>query len=103
MRVFPVDESEIISLSMLNDLTTGFFSGASTAFILSIGIIIDMALQGQYWGNYSTELGRIFLCLLFPILAVVAVILLVCGIWTLKKRSSIWDNIRKSCIEIDSK
>lgn len=103
MRVFPVDESEIVSLSILNDLTTAFFSGASTLFVLSVGIVIDLALQDQYWGNYTTEHSKFLLYILVPIFIVAAILLLLAGIWALRKRTSVWDNINNSCTEIDSK
>ena len=66
MKVFPVHESEIASLSLLTNLVTSFFSGASAALLFGIGVLVDLTLEGQFATGQFTESGRILFYLVVP-------------------------------------
>ena len=100
MKVFPVNESEILSLSSFNNLVTGFWSGASGLLLLGIGVMIDLAIEGQFAAGQLTESGKILLWILAPVLFVGGIMLGFCGFWAKGKRKTIWENIEAGCKEI---
>jgi len=100
MKVFPIHESEVSGLSLLNNLVTGFWSGASGLLLLAIGLIIDLAVEGQLISGQLTESGRVLLLCVTPLCGLIAFALFIAG-WLAKgKRASIWRRIEEESIEI---
>lgn len=100
MKVYPVHGSDIISLSLLNTLVTGLWSGASALIFLGIGIIIDLAVGGQFTAGQLTESGRVLLICVAPLCGVLGLASFIAG-WIVRgKRESIWDKIERESTEV---
>lgn len=99
MKVFPVHESDISSLSLLNNLVTLFFSGASATLLFGIGILVDLAIEGHFVAGQTTESGRVLLLVVVPICIVFTVALTLIGFWVRGKRQSIWQKIEDESTE----
>lgn len=97
MNVYPVFESEVSNLSMLNNLVTGLFSAGFSFLLLAIGIIVDLLTADKL--NWDSELNRLIIVVAI-VFAMIAVISFVFGWWARNQRESIWDKIKKACREI---
>lgn len=100
MKVFPVHQSEITSLSFLNNLVTGFFSAAFSLFFLGVGIVIDLAVEGKFGGVGLSESDRVLLYCVAPLVGGLAILSIGAGIWATVKRKSTWAQIEGECTEV---
>ena len=94
MSVYPVHESEIEQTSFLNPIVATLFSVASALILLAVGLIADLAIEGQLARDELTELGRAILVIVVPVLVVLGVIAGSFGYLAWRKRKSVWDTIR---------
>ena len=89
MRIYPVAEHELESLTTMNMLNTALLAVGIGLISLAIGIAANYAFAEKITpeGDVLTKFGA-------PILAVLGIVaFLFCG-FTLKKRNAIWDTIR---------
>ena len=100
MRVFPVHQSEMISLSLLNNLVTGFFAGASSLIFLGAGVVIDLAIEGKFGEVGLGDGDKVLLYCVVPIFCVLALVLAGAGIFAIRKRRSTWEQIEGESKEV---
>jgi uncharacterized membrane protein YdcZ (DUF606 family) len=100
MKTYPVNESEFDSMSLLNNLASGFFAGASALFLFAAGMIIDLAIAGQLVTAQLTDSGRVIAFLVAPLCGIASVVLLLCGVWATRRRNSIWSNIKSEAYSV---
>lgn len=93
MKVFPVHQSEMISLSLLNNLVTGFFAGASSLLLLGVSVVINLAIEGKFGEVGLGDGDKVLLYCVVPIFGVLALILAGAGIFAIRKRRSTWKQI----------
>ena len=94
MNVYPVHESELESISFLNPLVTALFSIGSALILFALGLIADLAVEGQLVAGSLNPYGRALLFLVTPVLGVLGLASYIGGIAALRKRRSIWRQIK---------
>ena len=99
MNVYPIHESELSSISFLNPLVTGFASVGSALLLFAVGLIVDLAIEGQFsqdemGNNQLNEFGRALLIIVTPTLGALALICFGGAILAWRKRDSIWSEIK---------
>ncbi len=95
MKVYPVQESEVQSLGLLNQLVTGFFSASSGFAFFALGLWAqaesgDKQPTSTFW-------------LLFWVCVFVALIFLVIGGLCVRQRKSVWQKIQDEAKEIQTR
>ena len=100
MKVFPVHQSEITSLSLLNNLVAGFLAGAFSLFFLGVGVVLDLAIEGRFGEAGLGDSDKVLLYCVVPILGVLALILAGAGILAIRKRRSTWEQIESESKEV---
>lgn len=96
MRQFVVTEAELDQISLLNTLTSAFFSMASGSFLFAIGLWTSATMQGTI-----SEKGTVLLQFGGIAGAVLALLFAVIGSLAWWKRKSIVDKLKRQAHDID--
>ena len=90
VRIYPITEGELKTISIMNTLAIVFFSIGSALLSFALGIIVNCAIDGQL-----TEVANTLLRVVAPICGVLGIISYVIGILALVTRKSELGRISK--------
>jgi hypothetical protein len=88
VKIYPVFESEVRSLSAFNTLGNVAFSVAASLASTATGIWINAAFAGNPTAE-GTILSRVFA----PCLCALALAVLLLALWAIRQRKSVWSAI----------
>lgn len=94
MKVYPVHESELDTISFLNPLVAGFLSVGSALLLFAIGLLVDLAVEGQFAEGGITAYGKALAQIVAPTLIGLGILSYLAGGLAWRKRRSVWRKIR---------
>ena len=83
VRIYPITEGELKTISIMNTLAIVFFSLGSALLSFALGIIVNCAIEGQL-----TEVANTLLRVVAPICGILSLISYGIGIWALIAKKS---------------
>lgn len=89
MKTYPVHETEMNSISLLNTGATLFFTLAGIPFGIAMSIWISAAFNST-----QTQLGTLCALIVAPILLIFAVVFFVLGCTAWLQRRNLWSHIK---------
>ena len=90
VRVYPLQEGEMTTLSVFNTLAIVFFSAGTGLLTFAVGLITDSIIEGRL-----TDSSRVLVYAVTPLCLVLALLSYCVAIWALRSRSSELDRIRE--------
>lgn len=90
VKIYPVVESELKTLSILNSLALVFSSVGTGLLTFAVGVVTDAAVQGQL-----TDYGRALVCVVAPVFGTLALISYGIAVAAWRSRGSELSRIRE--------
>jgi hypothetical protein len=95
MKCYPLHESEMGTLSILNTQATVFFSAATGAFGYAVSIWTNAAFAGA-----PTETARIATHTIAPLVAIAGVVFSIIALICAVQRRGVWERIKKESVTL---
>jgi hypothetical protein len=90
VKVYGIHESEVDTLSYLNDQATIFFASASFLGVVAVTIWLNLE-----FAEHSTPTGDMLMEYVAPFLLIISLVLLYIARSATKRRSSTWDAVKR--------